>query len=121
MAGIPGGLPAGSLSLTPNFVLWAAICFILLFIAGTIAWLVLHDPLLRLLRRLWLSDLIVAWLLYAALYHLVILKAFRTVEGAPYAVWGLWAALGLYVLLRRLRTPFAQDRRSTPRSASSLR
>ena len=37
MEGVRFGLPAGSLSLSPTYVLWAAICFILLLIAGTIA------------------------------------------------------------------------------------
>jgi hypothetical protein len=105
MEGIRAGLPAGSLSLSPTFVLWAAIFCALLLIAGAVLWLVRHEALQRLLRRLWLGDVVAGWLLYAALYHLVFLERFRLVLGRPLALWLLLAALGGYGLLRRLPTP----------------
>lgn len=104
-ADLLGGSLSGSLSLAPNFVPWAAIGATLLLIAGGVAWLVLHDPMLRVLRRLWLADLVAAWLLYAAGYHLVFLERLRPVLGRPLALWLLCAGLGAYVLLRRLPTP----------------
>jgi hypothetical protein len=87
-------------------VLWAAIAGVLLLIAGVIAWLLLHGPLLRVLRRLWLSDLAAAWLAYAAGYHLLFLPQFRPVLGEAPALWGLGAALSLYALLRVLPGPW---------------
>jgi len=102
MEGLPFRLPPGSLSLTPNYVLWAAICFTLLLITAAMAWLAWPEPLRRVLRRLSLGDVVAVWLGYAALYHLSVLDALRVVGGEPWALWLLWGALGLYVLLRRL-------------------
>jgi hypothetical protein len=105
MEGVRGGLPPGSLSLIPTFVLWAAIAGALVLIGGSAAWLVAPAPLRRLLGRLWPADLVALWLAYAAAYHLAFLDAFRLVLGRPWAVWMLCGALGGYVLLRRLPTP----------------
>lgn len=105
------------MSLSPTFVLWAALFYSLLLIAGAVGWLTIHTTLLRLLRRLWLADLVAGWLAYAAAYHLAFLTfgpqrglvtgfdAAGRPAGAPVAVWVLCGLLGLYALLRVLPTP----------------
>lgn len=97
------------MSLTPAFVPWAMVFFTLLLLNGSIVWLVRHEWLLFLLRRLVLGDLIVAWLGYAALYHLIAppipQPGSSALHGHPTALWILCAGIALYVLVRNAPGP----------------
>ena len=99
------------MSLAPYYVLWAVTFFTIALINGGIAWLFIHRAMIRLLRRLWLSDLVLIWLGYAAVYHLIFLDVYRSVLGEPYALWTLCGLIGLYLALRRAPTPLRRPER----------
>lgn len=97
------------MSLSPAFVPWAIIAATLGLVAGGVLWLVQPGPLQRLLARAQPGDAVALWLAYAVAYHLAFLAAFRAVVGPLLALWGLCAALGLYVVTARLSGPRAAD------------
>lgn len=103
------------MSLTPAFVPWAMVFFTLLLLNGSIVWLVRHEWLLPLLRRLVLADLIVAWLGYAALYHLIAPPVpepgSSLLLGHPAALWILCAGIALYALVRIAPDPWRRPER----------
>ena len=86
--------------LSPAYLPWALKFFSMLAVVGFIGWMFWHRPMLRVLRRLTLGDVIAAWLIYAAAFHLAHLGAWRSLLGEPLALWLLVATLGGYLLLR---------------------
>ena len=93
------------LSLSPDFIPWALAGFAIVAVGVFFAWLVVDRELTRIYRRLWLSDAVAAWLGFAAGYHLIHLRAWRTLLGEPVALWLLIGAIGVYLALRRAPTP----------------
>ena len=65
------------MSLAPHYVLGAVIFYTFVLLSGVVAWLVAHEAMIRLARRVWLGDLVAVWLAYAAAYHLFYLQAYR--------------------------------------------
>lgn len=93
--------------LSPYYVPWAFFTYALLLIAFGVTWLVFHATAARLMERLWLSDAVIPWPLFAAFYH-----AWRRVEGDSAGALAdnltlvlLWGSGALYFLLRLTPTP----------------
>lgn len=103
------------MSLTPAFVPWAMVFFTLLLLNGSIVWLIRHEWLLLLLRRLVLADLIAAWLGYAALYHGITPPvpdmAAGALRGNSPGLWILCAGIALYALARIAPGPWRRPER----------
>lgn len=86
--------------LSPGYIPLALKFFTMLAVAGFSCWLFWHRPILKILRRSYLSDVMAAWLAYAAIYHLVNLATWRATLGEPLALWLLLGVLGMYLSLR---------------------
>ncbi len=50
------------MSLAPHYVLGAVIFYTFVLLSGVVAWLMVHEAMIRLARRVWLGDLVAVWL-----------------------------------------------------------